>query len=177
MDSSRGFTLIELLVVIAIIGVLSSVVLASLGSARQKGQIAAARSEMNTFVKAIIIAQGESGKRLLTMSTEGGSSAPNCSRCACVTGTDLRNISPSSTCYQNWIRVINGVQSNTGGLVTNLTSMTRDPWGSPYLMDENQGEGGNCSRVDSLVSAGPDGILSTSDDIPGLPIPLAPSCP
>lgn len=49
----RGFTLIELLVVIAIIGLLGSVVLASLATARAKGYDARRKSDLNQIRTAL----------------------------------------------------------------------------------------------------------------------------
>ncbi len=53
MKKERGFTLIELLVVIAIIGLLSSVVLASLNNARAKARDARRMSDIQEINKAI----------------------------------------------------------------------------------------------------------------------------
>ncbi len=53
LQRNKGFTLIELLVVIAIIGILASVVLASLGSARTKSRDTSKAAQIKEVKKAM----------------------------------------------------------------------------------------------------------------------------
>ena len=60
-NKNKGFTLIELLVVIAIIGILSSVVLASLRSANAKGRDARRKEDLDQIAKSINLFFNEKG--------------------------------------------------------------------------------------------------------------------
>ncbi len=70
--SKKGFTLIELLVVIAIIGVLSSVVLASLNTARTKGQDAARISSVKSLKTALEMYYNDNGGYPTSAGTANG---------------------------------------------------------------------------------------------------------
>jgi len=72
MKKSRGFTLIELLVVIAIIGILSSVVLASLNSARVKARDTKRIADVKSLQLALELYFDANAKYPGNITTSGG---------------------------------------------------------------------------------------------------------
>lgn len=156
----KGFTLIELLVVVAIIGILSTIVISSLGKARLKSQIASANATISQIKTLVVGAQLNNGQNLRDIT------ASSCTRCSCPTGVNLTSLASSHACFANWQSAVSSIASEYEGSSVTATQFSTDPWGSPYLLDENEGElPANPCRRDALSSAGPDRIRFTADDI------------
>lgn len=157
---SKGFTLIELLVVIAIIGILATVVLASLGEARERARNAHTQSSLNQLRTLIVGAQIEGSQTVLEMTNAGGNGTYD----SCPVATDLSSLSTLHACVSDWRNAIDTLAAAFGN--TSSEAFYEDAWGSPFLLNEGEGEDPmNPCVVDTITSAGSDRVAFTADDL------------
>jgi hypothetical protein len=104
----------------------------------------------------------------------GAITGSRCSDCAC-RGADLRGADYTNSCMAAWVTIL-GRLEEAAARRAEAGAMRRDPWGSPFALDENQGEMGDCTAKDRLRSVGADGLWGTADDII-MDLPLSPKCP
>ncbi|MBC8464846.1 MAG: prepilin-type N-terminal cleavage/methylation domain-containing protein [Parcubacteria group bacterium] len=152
-NHAHGFTLIELLVVIAIIGLLSSVVLASVKSARDKANVSRAKADLEQIYKAVMFLEDDTNQR------PGGYTASGCylesvpsNGNGIVVGSVNAGIVQSDGRFSGW-----------DGPYMSATPI--DPWGNQYIYDsayrcsggEYEEECPSGEWISAIHSGGPDG--------------------
>ena len=149
-EKTKGFTLIELLVVVAIIGLLASIIMASLNSARGKAKDAAIKQEVTELTK------------LMEMNYDDTGSYSNLQTCNWVTHS-------ASSC--NKPGVFSGTYTNQAvSICNNIVSNSPNPEFA-FLACNNTGEGQNkrysvISYLNNgkLFCVGSDGTSETVSD-------------
>lgn len=160
-NRTAGFTLIELLVVISIIGLLASATLAQLANARDGAMYAVAKQDMRMILNGFVATNNVA----IPIKDITGHA---CSACVCRVSSGapaiLSQAADASTCVTRWRTSITNIAAQTP-LINDVESLIRDPWGSPYLLDENELEFvANPCRRDYLTTAGSDRVWGTGDD-------------
>lgn len=99
----RGFTLIELLVVIAIIGVLTSVVLASLSEVRERARNASYLSQVREYQKALEVYYHNNGSYPVTGISVGACMGVGHQSARCFNNAGFAEGTASSVAFRNAI--------------------------------------------------------------------------
>ena len=149
MKKMGGFTIVELLIVIVVIAILAAISIVAYNGIQDRANKSKIDSDISSLVKAVNLARIDRSQTFAQITGNG------CTRCSCpyASGdmTDYSTLPKTHNCWVRYYELLDKISAASGANLTGLRS--GDPWGSPYLIDENEGESGGCGR-DSVFSAG-----------------------
>lgn len=151
LRTQQGFTIVELLIVVVVIGILAALVLNSFSKAQDDARVAKVKNDITVLNKAVQNARTNTSKTFREISGSG------CTSCACpYLNGDTTPYNTLSKTHNCWVRYYATLDAVASAAMTNLDQLKDgDPWGSPYGIDENEGEfSDNPCRKDSLRSFG-----------------------
>lgn len=131
----RGFTIVELLIVIVVIGILAAISIVAYNGITNRAKVTEANNDLQVLSRAIQAARLNSDKTLYQLTGNP------CSRCS------------------GYTAINNALDAIGAAAGTNLSQLKAgDPWGNFYTIDENEGEGGACTRDVLNVSPAQAGV-------------------
>ena len=151
VSRERGFTLIELLVVIIVIGLLTGIAVPVFLNQQNKAKAAATRQNIRNLITEITLAREnqQASLRTVTGATYSGSS--------CVNIAIPQVADPAfagTACGIAWTNAVTKIAAASGSDPQAVKRLMTDGWGRPLLIDENEGEAGQCQYNDAIGSAG-----------------------
>lgn len=130
-----GFTIVELLIVIVVIGILAAITIVAYNGVQTRANQSKIDTDMRNMKQAIEIARNQNSValRYVTLSTATGSGC-----WSKATDTDLATLDKATdSCWTVYLTTLSRISTASNMNINNLV----DPWGRPYYIDENEGEG------------------------------------
>jgi|GEM_PF-811753 len=154
----KGFTIVELLIVIVVIAILVAIVIVAYNGVQRRAAEAKRESDLSTYYKAILAARENTG-RTLGQITNSYWSMGQCTSATYNTAlTEPRDLPKTHGCWTHYYDNLQRIGDAAG---MNLAALRGgDARGNPYLLDENEGENGNCG-MDSMYYLTGTGVAST----------------
>lgn len=141
----RGFTIVELLIVIVIMGILAAITIVAYNGIEGRAKAAKYQSDLNKLEKAIVLARNTTSQTLIGITGSTYTASGCVSKPA---GTDLATVSKTDGCWTLYFASLSKIAAASGMSVSGLI----DPWGRPYYIDENEGEGGTGCIHDHIAA-------------------------
>ncbi|MAU34063.1 hypothetical protein CL689_00655 [Candidatus Saccharibacteria bacterium] len=133
----KGFTIVELLIVIVVIAILASITIVAFNGVQSQARDSKIQNDIRNLEQAIRLARLNSSSVALRYVTNSTATGSGCWGKA--TGTDLAALPQTDGCWVAYNNALDRISSASGMNVRGLI----DPWGRPYYIDENEGEGAN----------------------------------